>query len=243
MTAFTTDQWMILLWSSCSACSWAWRSWPARNGSSATATRSSGARRPRPRAAPSCAAEHDELQSLRGPRRRPVTRPRKRDDKPRRRSRLLQRRLRRREPGDRHAVGRGADIIEADALAEGDAGRIAAMLAANAELEVRPGRPAALDRDRDQLADALDVDADEGVAGEDALLDIGAEEAAGIVAADAQGGLGEIVGAEAEEFAPPRRCRRRAARRGAARSSCRPDSRSARLARRTPLRRCARSAP
>jgi hypothetical protein len=38
--------------------------------------------------------------------------------------------------------------------------------------------------------DALDVEADERVARENALLDIGGEEAAGIVAAEAQGGSG-----------------------------------------------------
>ena len=53
---------------------------------------------------------------------------------------------------------------------------------------------------RDQLADALDVEADERVAREDALLDIDGQEPAGIVAAEAQGGLGEVVGAEAEEL-------------------------------------------
>ena len=74
---------------------------------------------------------------------------------------LPERRLRRRQPGDRDAVGRGADIIEAGRLAEGDAGGIAAMLAANAELEAGLRRPAPLDGERDQLADALDVEADE----------------------------------------------------------------------------------
>ena len=69
-----------------------------------------------------------------------------------------QRRLRRREPGDGHAIGRAADVIEAGRLAEGDAGGVAAMLAANAELEAGLGRPAPLGRDRDQFADALDVD-------------------------------------------------------------------------------------
>ena len=60
------------------------------------------------------------------------------------------------------------------------------MLAADAELEAGPAAPAPLGGDRDQLADALDVEADERVAREDALLDIGGEEAAGIVAADAR---------------------------------------------------------
>ena len=51
------------------------------------------------------------------------------------------------------------------------------MLAANAELEVGRAALPALGGDRDQLADAFDVEADERVAGEDALLDIGGEEA------------------------------------------------------------------
>ena len=56
------------------------------------------------------------------------------------------------------------------------------MLAADAELDVGARRPAPLGRDRDQLADALDVEADERVARVDALLDIGRQEAPGIVA-------------------------------------------------------------
>jgi hypothetical protein len=44
------------------------------------------------------------------------------------------------------------------------------MLAADAQLDVGPGRPAPLRRQRDQLADALDIEADERIAGVDALL-------------------------------------------------------------------------
>jgi hypothetical protein len=47
------------------------------------------------------------------------------------------------------------------------------MLAADAELDIRARRPAPLRRDLDQLADALDIEADERVAREDALVDIG----------------------------------------------------------------------
>src|SRR5688572_5037285 len=77
------------------------------------------------------------------------------------------------------------------------------MLAANAELEVRARSPPPLRRDRDQLADSLDIEGDERVAREDAFFDIGAEEAAGVVAAEAERGLGKIVGAEAEELRFP----------------------------------------
>jgi hypothetical protein len=77
------------------------------------------------------------------------------------------------------------------------------MLAADAELDVRARRPAPLGRDLDQLADALDVEADERIAREDALVDVGRQEAPGVVAADAEGGLRQVVGAEGEELAPP----------------------------------------
>ena len=52
------------------------------------------------------------------------------------------------------------------------------MLAADAELEVRPGRPAALGRELDQLADALLVEGLERVAGEDVGAEVGLEELA-----------------------------------------------------------------
>jgi hypothetical protein len=91
-----------------------------------------------------------------------------------------------REPRDGDSVGRSTDVIEPGRLAEGDRGRIAAMFAADAELEARPRSPAPLGRDADQLADALDIQRDERVAGVDALFDVGGEEVAGIVAADAK---------------------------------------------------------
>src|SRR5688572_18636198 len=74
------------------------------------------------------------------------------------------------------------------------------MLAADAELEAGLRAPPPLGGQRDQLADSVLVDRDEGVALEDSLLDIMGEEAAGVVAADSQRGLRKIVGSEAEEF-------------------------------------------
>src|SRR5579859_108281 len=84
--------------------------------------------------------------------------------------------LGRRQPGDRHAVGRAADIVEADAVAEGDRGGIATVLAADAQLHPRPRRPTALGAKAHQRPDAVRVDRDEGVLLEDALVDIGVEE-------------------------------------------------------------------
>src|SRR6185369_629220 len=112
---------------------------------------------------------------------------------------LAQRRLGRRQTGDGHAVRRSGYVIEPEFLAEGDARRVAAMLAANAEFEVGPRCPAPLGAHADQLADAFDIEADKGIARIDALLHIRSEEPPGIVAADAQRGLGEVVGTEREE--------------------------------------------
>ena len=56
-----------------------------------------------------------------------------------------QRRLRRREPRDRHAVRRAAHVVEADLVEEVDRRRVAAVLAADAELEVGPRLAALLD--------------------------------------------------------------------------------------------------
>ena len=75
------------------------------------------------------------------------------------------------------------------------------MLAANAELDAGPGRPAPVGRDFDQLADALDIEADKRVARENALVDILGQEPSGIVARDAERGLGQVIGAEAEKLA------------------------------------------
>src|SRR5581483_8414917 len=108
--------------------------------------------------------------------------------------------LRRRKPRDRHAIGRARDIIEPDVVAERDGGGIAAVLAADADFQTRPRLAAALHADLDELADALAIDRDERIDLEDALGHIGTEEARRVVAADAVGGLRQIVGTEGEEL-------------------------------------------
>ena len=75
------------------------------------------------------------------------------------------------------------------------------MLAANAKLDVRTRLLAAICRNLDQLTYTLDVKADERIAREDALVDILRQEPASIVATDAYGGLGQVVGTEREELA------------------------------------------
>jgi hypothetical protein len=73
-----------------------------------------------------------------------------------------QRRLRRGEARDRHAVGRAGDVVEPDASRRNDRGRVAAMLAADAELDVLARGAAALGRDLHQLADAFLVEETKG---------------------------------------------------------------------------------
>ncbi|MPL66381.1 hypothetical protein SDC9_12054 [bioreactor metagenome] len=91
-------------------------------------------------------------------------------------------------------------------MAELDALGLAAMFAADADLEIRPGRAAALDAQLHQFSDADLIDGHEGVLGEDGLsafllgLDVIGKEAPGVVPGKSKGHLGEIVGAEGEEL-------------------------------------------
>ncbi len=79
--------------------------------------------------------------------------------------------------------------------------RVAAVLAADAELEVGPGGPAGLGGRPHQRADAVAVDGLEGADAEDALLQVRGEEAGlHVVAGEAPHRLGEVVGAEGEEL-------------------------------------------
>src|SRR5947209_2992258 len=80
------------------------------------------------------------------------------------RPRLAERRLRRGKPGDRHAEGRAGDVVERHRLAESDAGGIAAVLAADAELDPGARFSPALGRDLYEFADALLVERHEGIA-------------------------------------------------------------------------------
>ena len=74
------------------------------------------------------------------------------------------------------------------------------MLAADADLELRVRAAPALERDLDELADALFVDRGEGVGGEDALRQVRRQEARlGVVAREAERRLREVVAADAEE--------------------------------------------
>src|ERR1700745_2702491 len=103
------------------------------------------------------------------------------------------------ETGDRHAIRRAGDVVQSHLVAESDGRGIAAMFAADAYLQARTGLAPTRHADLHQFADTVAIDRDEGIYLQDSLGDVGAEEARRIIAADAIGGLGQVVGAEREE--------------------------------------------
>src|SRR5258708_1267773 len=80
-----------------------------------------------------------------------------------------------------------------------DRGWVAAMLTADAKLDIGTGLAAAFGSDLHQLTDPIRVKGHERISGENALALIGLDETRGIVAAETEGGLCEIIGAETEE--------------------------------------------
>src|SRR6516165_9431577 len=104
------------------------------------------------------------------------------------------------EPGDRYPERRAGNIIETNRLAEADRRRVAAMLAANAELQPRTGRAPALGGDAYELSDPVDIECDKRVVLEDPEPLIGPGKARRVIARQAKDGLSEVVGAKAEEL-------------------------------------------
>src|SRR5262245_14189803 len=83
--------------------------------------------------------------------------------------------LRRREASDRGAERGGANVVETNLVAEGDRLGIAAVLAADADLEIRASLATALDGNPHHRADALAVKHLEWVVRQNAVLDVVAE--------------------------------------------------------------------
>src|SRR5258705_13377017 len=107
--------------------------------------------------------------------------------------------LRSREPGDGDAVRRAGHVVEPDGLAFPDRIRVAAVLAADPELEAGLRRAALVDRGLHQPGDRI-VERLERVDRQDPVLDVLQEKSAlGVVAAVAERHLGQVVRAEAEE--------------------------------------------
>ena len=94
-----------------------------------------------------------------------------------------QRRLGGRQPRDRNPERGAAHVVHAQPVAEGHRRRLAAVLAADPQLEIGPGAAAQLARHLDQLADAGLVQHLERVVLDDAVLEVVGQEVARVVAA------------------------------------------------------------
>src|SRR3546814_17195311 len=81
-------------------------------------------------------------------------------------------------------LGRRGNIIEARLLTECNGSRVASMLAANAKFDPWTSRSPAFGSEFDQFTHAFDVQAHEGITGENALVDILRQETACVVATD-----------------------------------------------------------
>ena len=81
-----------------------------------------------------------------------------------------------RQTGDRHTERRAGNVVQANLVAEHDGGRIAAVLAADAELDVRAGLLAELSSHLNELADAILVKAGERIRLVDLLVVVRAKE-------------------------------------------------------------------
>jgi hypothetical protein len=80
------------------------------------------------------------------------------------------------QAGDGDAEGGAGNVVETRPFAEGDRGRVAAVFAADAELDVGARRPAALAGDGDQFADPFGVQSHERIGPQEPLDGVCAEE-------------------------------------------------------------------
>ncbi len=88
-------------------------------------------------------------------------------------------------------------------MAENNGFRIAAMLAADAELDALPGGPSFFAGDLNQLADAGLIKGNERVILQETALHVERQEFPGVIPGQPKGGLGQIVGTEGEELSFP----------------------------------------
>src|SRR5437588_11471420 len=106
---------------------------------------------------------------------------------------LAGRRLGGRHARDRHPVRRAAHVVEPRELEEGDRGGVAAVLAADAELQGGLGLAARPRRKAHQPADPRPINRLERATVHDPLLHVPRQEAAlGVVAGEAERSLGQV---------------------------------------------------
>ena len=112
---------------------------------------------------------------------------------------LFESRMRCRQACDGHAERRAAHVVQTCEVAELHRRRFAAVFAADAKLQVRTGLTAQLRSHLHQLANAVRVQTSEGIALEDLVVVVGAEELASVVTGEAERHLGQVVRAEGQD--------------------------------------------
>src|SRR5438132_6615362 len=113
---------------------------------------------------------------------------------------LRERGLRGCQTGERDAVRRAGHVIQAEPVTERDTLRLAAVLAANPELELRLRAPPTLDSDPHQVAHAAHVECLERILLEDPVFEIERQELPfRVVAREAERRLSQVVRPEGEE--------------------------------------------
>src|SRR5208337_2186589 len=100
----------------------------------------------------------------------------------------------------KYAERRARHIVKAELCAELDRRRFAAVLSADPDLDGRTGRAALLHRQLHELPNAFAIQHRKRVLLQDAFRKIRGQNGANVVARETERGLGEIVGAEAEEL-------------------------------------------
>src|SRR5215469_6025905 len=108
-----------------------------------------------------------------------------------------------RQTRDGHAERRSADVVHPYRVAELHALGGARMLTKNPYFELRTGFASLCNAPLHEHANALSVERLERVGGKHTrllLIHVVRQEAAGVIAREAHGGLGKVVGSEGEEF-------------------------------------------
>src|SRR2546425_3077177 len=104
---------------------------------------------------------------------------------------------------DGNPEGRSTDIVHAEPVAELDAVRITAVLAADADFQLGPGLAPLFDSPAHQHAYPFDIEGLKWIRAEYSgllFVHVVGKKAARIVAGETHGGLREVVGTKGEEF-------------------------------------------
>jgi len=104
------------------------------------------------------------------------------------------------QSGNGNPEGRTGNIVQSHFVAEFNAGRIAAMFAANTQFQIGAGLTTQLCRHLHQFTDAVLIQAGKRIVVINLFIIIGTQELSGIVTGEAEGHLGQVVGSKAEEI-------------------------------------------